>query len=127
METLPESGCVSLLIQHPHLGDLEPVIEEKILSVGIANFELNAAEVSGHDVYVIYIDHCSEQDAQAIFKLLHGMFDVIDNDFSAWNHPELAEGSISIAPTTNEKREMHPRQSIIDGLRSHMRDAFRWN
>jgi len=127
METLPESGYVSLLIQHPHLGDLEPVIEEKILSSGIADFDLNAAEVPGHDVYVIYIDHCSERDAQAISGLLHGMFDVIDNDFSAWNHPELAEGSTRIEPTTDEKRKTHPRQSIIDGLRTNMRDAFRWN
>ncbi|MDD3896797.1 MAG: hypothetical protein PHU04_03075 [Candidatus Peribacteraceae bacterium] len=137
-EREPPSPCISILVRNPGIGDLTPLLTNRILDARISTFALYSAEVPkelrsagipGHeDVWVIAVDEFLPEDECAIRSLIEASFDVIDRDFSAYESPYTSQCSMKILPqnTGAGNRISRFRNRVFD-LLGGKDTSYQWN
>ncbi|MDD5469356.1 MAG: hypothetical protein PHO92_00950 [Candidatus Peribacteraceae bacterium] len=137
-EREPPSPCISILVRNPGIGDLTPLLTNRILDARISAFALYSAEIPkeshdtelpGHeDVWVIAIDEFLPEEECAIRSLIEASFDVIDHDFSAYESPYTSQCSMKILPQIShaENRRSRLRSRVFDLLEGDG-TSYQWN
>lgn len=128
-EREPLSPCIAILVRNPGLGNLSSILTNRLVDIGIDDFEVYSAELPEHeDICAIAIDEFDPKDEQVIRASIEEILDIIDHDFSAYDSPYISQSCMTVRSIGNTALLTTNRiSSLIDRDTTAEDTSYKWN